>query len=110
YATVKRELFQRVKERAIFNADSSWHAFMMQGCKAPPLTFGVEHKADVQASQIAFTSKGTEFDVAYEGKTHRFFTPLMGRFNVSNCLGTIALGLHLGAFLEEIREHLAQFS
>lgn len=98
YAKAKRKLFERA-ESGILNADSPWSEFMGKG-----LTFGIE-KGEIRAQNIAMDAKGTEFVV--EGC--QFHSPLIGKFNVYNALGAIALGLKIGAKLEKISEILATF-
>ena len=109
YAAAKRELFQKVKERAIINVDNPWTAFMREGCKAPVWTFGLEKKADLMADRVVFTSRGTEFEVKWKGQCYLFKTSLIGRHNVYNLLGAIAVGLHKGLSIEEIRNRLDSF-
>lgn len=98
YAAAKAKLFAKV-DQAILNADSPWSLFMGKG-----FTFGIE-KGDIRAEQIQFTSSGTEFTV--EGC--RFRSPLIGRFNVYNCLAAIAVAIQTGASLIQIRDLLNTF-
>ena len=96
YADAKKKLFAKAKN-AILNADSPWSAYK-------GFTFGIE-KGDLRASRIAFTPSGTEFVI--DGCP--FHLPLIGRFNVYNALAAIAVGLHIGAKLDQIRDILAAF-
>ena len=96
YAAAKRKLFKNLKGTAILNSDSPWSEFMQGGEKR--VSYGIENKADVQARDIRFSEKGTEFRVG----DVLFSTPLMGRFNVYNLLGAIAVCLERGFALEEI--------
>jgi UDP-N-acetylmuramoyl-L-alanyl-D-glutamate--2,6-diaminopimelate ligase len=104
YAAAKKKLFANIK-RAIFNADNEWTPFMREGCKSPIWTFGIEKEADIRAEHIQFDEQGTTFFVDQQ----RFQISLMGRFNVYNALGAIAVGLHLGASLAQIAAILASF-
>ena len=100
YAFAKRKLFERAK-RLILNADTPWSQFM-----APKgLTYGIDTKADVKAEEVRFTSSGATFKV----QQVPFSIPLMGRFNVSNALGAIAVGLEFGASLSQIAAILSTF-
>ncbi len=103
YASAKRRLFEKVNGTAILNGDSPWSSFMEGGKKRR--FFGIETDADVRAKSLRFTEKGTEFSV----QGVRFFTPLLGRFNVYNMLGAIAIGLERGASLSRIAEILSSF-
>jgi len=116
YAAAKQKLFQQLdkskkkSKRAFFNADNPWTHFMKEGLQTPHWTFGIEQAADVQASDLRFEASRTTFLVTFQGVTHRFSIPLMGRFNVYNALGAIGIGLHLGASLLQISDSLNQFT
>ena len=101
YALAKAKLFEHLKGLAIVNADSPWSDFMKGGKRR--VTFGIEKSADVRAQDIRLSRHGAEFSVGGV----LFKTPLMGRFNVYNILGAIAVGLEKGASLNTIAEILA---
>ncbi len=104
YASAKRKLFANVK-KAIFNADDPWTPYMQEGCKSPIWTFGIEKDATFRAMNVQFDESGTTFFV----EKQRFSLPLMGRFNVYNALGAIAIGRHMGADLVQIAHILSSF-
>ncbi|MBI5272596.1 MAG: UDP-N-acetylmuramoyl-L-alanyl-D-glutamate--2,6-diaminopimelate ligase [Chlamydiia bacterium] len=99
YAGVKSLLFTRARF-GIFNADSPWMERIRQGKEG--MTFGIENPADVRAQEIESREREMFFTVTYQGMSARMKTSLRGLFNVSNWLGAIAVGLHLGAPLEQI--------
>jgi UDP-N-acetylmuramoyl-L-alanyl-D-glutamate--2,6-diaminopimelate ligase len=107
YANAKKKLFAKVRERALINGDSPWGSSMKGSCLN--WTFGIEAKADIMAHTIQFNEQGTSFLVTFQEQAERFQIPLMGRFNVYNALGTIGVGLHVGATLKEIASILATF-
>lgn len=74
-------------------------------------SFGVDNsEARWQARDIDFSGEQTSFVVLYEGKEYaRISTPLVGRFNVRNCLGVIAAAERLGIARERVVEALATF-
>lgn len=98
YAAVKKKLFLQ-SDTAILNADSPWSSSMGKG-----YTFGIE-QGDLRASHIHFTASGTTFTV----NGHPFRSPLIGRFNVYNVLGALAVGLQLKAPLSALSDIIAQF-
>lgn len=112
YAAAKARLFESLgkvprsrkalPKLAILNADSPWSARMVRSCSAPWLTYGIGEEAQLRASQIVTTVNGTLFDLHYEGKVHRFSTPLIGRFNVYNILAAVACGVAQGWELDRI--------
>jgi len=113
YCKAKQKLFLDLKNGtekvAIFNSDCPWSERMKEGCRAKIITYGIEKKADITASDISFNAKGTTFEVHYENQRARFSWPLIGRFNVSNALCVIAVGLTRGLTLEELSGYMHTF-
>ncbi len=60
--------------------------------------------ASVRASHICYSSEGTDFDVTFEKdkKKYHFQTKLLGKHNIYNILGGIALGRELGISIEQL--------
>lgn len=105
YAAAKKRLFHQAKS-SLFNADSPFANFMMKGVKGT--TFGCKEGADIQALDISLVGEKTVFTVCHKGIKETFSSPLMGRFNVYNLLGAIAVGLHLGASLSALASIFAE--
>ncbi len=103
YAAEKRKLFE-TGALGIYNADSPWTPFMREGRAG--LTFGIEAEADVRADAIRFDAAGASFTVQKE----RFSIPFMGRFNISNVLGAIAVGIYLKVDLARLASIFAKAS
>jgi UDP-N-acetylmuramate: L-alanyl-gamma-D-glutamyl-meso-diaminopimelate ligase len=62
------------------------------------------------ACDIAFGPEGTRFTLAHDGQEVGIFrTPLVGAFNVKNCLAAVAAARAVGASWDGIREGLASF-
>ena len=72
------------------------------------LTYGILAAADVRASDIKVSSQGTRFTLEYRGKRELFATELIGRFNVYNLLGAIAVGLEMGEGLSTLSSIFAK--
>lgn len=96
YAAAKAKLLTKAKQ-AVLNADSYWGDF--SGFK-----YGIQ-KGDVRASELECSANGTSFTVNH----CRFYSPLIGTFNVYNNLAAISVGLLMGAKIDEIRDILALF-
>lgn len=121
YCLAKNKLFRTlpptekkgksIAKCAIVNVDNPWHQPLIEGCQTPILTYGIENEADLRASQIELSPLGTRFNVNYRGETLSCFCPLIGRFNVYNCLAALAVGLNRHISLKEIIEilHTAPF-
>lgn len=118
YAQAKQKLFKnflngpfkknlpKVKA-AIVNIDNPWYEKMIEGCQQKVITYGFAQGADVRADDIILSAKGSQFKVTFEGKSAQFTLNLLGKFNVSNALSAIALGLLLGHSLESLSQIMA---
>ncbi len=91
---------QPFPKQAIINSDNSWHSRIVEGCKTAVLTYGILSHADLMACNIELTASGTYFDVSYQGKSYSCNFPLIGRFNVYNCLAALAVGICHGIPLD----------
>lgn len=68
---------------------------------------GIDNKdTDVYADNLELSYKGTKFDVVFKnlGETYSFETKLLGRNNIYNILGGIALGHKLGISIPELQK------
>lgn len=108
YAEAKSHLFRSLgkgKKKAalaILNVDDPWHMKMRENCNVPILTYGIDHPADLMASHIHLNRTGTALQVTYQGKTVACQWPLVGRFNVYNCLAAMVVALSRQMALEEV--------
>jgi UDP-N-acetylmuramoyl-L-alanyl-D-glutamate--2,6-diaminopimelate ligase len=105
----KKKKFSSAK-KAILNIDNPWHAQVYEGCLAEIMTYGLLGEADLKGSNVRLTSSGTTFDVTYRHKTLPCSSPLIGRYNVYNCLAAIAVGLTRHVPLEIILELISKVS
>jgi len=89
-------------------ADLSW---------APVHSYGLVDGAELstahprwRALDVTQEAEGSRFRIVHDGHDHGVFhTPLVGRFNVKNCLGAVAAARAVGASWDGIREGLATF-
>jgi len=94
---------------AIVNADDPWHAKVVHKSQRNIYTYGIDHDADLTATNIFFDINQTYFDVCYQGRKIPCILPLVGKFNVYNCLASLSLGLINGASLESLIKLVATF-
>lgn len=67
------------------------------------LFYGIDAKNQYSASDLLVSEKGTEFLVtAPNGETYRYTTKLIGKHNVINILGAIAVSHSLGISLDNL--------
>jgi len=67
------------------------------------VTYGVTEDCDYYAYDIEVSSRGTEFSVKVGEEECRFKTNIIGRHNVINIVGTIAMAHKMGITLKELR-------
>jgi UDP-N-acetylmuramate: L-alanyl-gamma-D-glutamyl-meso-diaminopimelate ligase len=76
----------------------------------PVVSFGTEEGATWRATEIDFSGELTKFKITVEGKEFGHYqTPLVGMFNVKNCLGVIAACEEMGLDTQSVKESLAEF-
>jgi UDP-N-acetylmuramoyl-L-alanyl-D-glutamate--2,6-diaminopimelate ligase len=94
----------------VLNADDPSYTYLKSFCRAPITTYGVESEADVRAEDLDLRPDGSSFTVRLpDGQRIRVETPLVARYNVSNCLAAIAVGYLRGVAPEVIARALATF-
>lgn len=96
----KFELIESLPEDgvAILNKDDKYQRNYKLKNKCKVIWIGIEKEADVMASNIKITNKGTCFEVAFKGekKKLKLQTKLLGNKNIYNILSSIALAKELG--------------
>ncbi|RRJ66664.1 UDP-N-acetylmuramoyl-L-alanyl-D-glutamate--2,6-diaminopimelate ligase [Paenibacillus oralis] len=91
---------------AVLNADDPASSYFAKQTAAETITYGVENEADVRASDISITAKGTLFHVdTFQGSAD-ISLRMVGKFNVYNALAAIAAALLEGIPLERIKASL----
>ncbi len=94
----------------VLNADDSSFTYLKPFCRAPVVSYGTDRAADVQAADIALGPNSTRFRVRLpDGTAFDVRTPLVGSFNVSNCLAALAVGYAHGLAPDVMAEALARF-
>lgn len=120
YSDAKQKLFQNLNPlqtksgipylpTAVVNIDSPWHGKMLKNCKANILTYGLSSEANVRASNIQLHLNGTTFTITYKDQSVECHCPLVGSFNVYNCLAAICVGLVRQVPLKKLTAIMASF-
>lgn len=73
--------------------DANWPALPDTRKK---ILFGVDPRADVRATEVRFSPRGSEWNLRHAGESMPVRLPLIGDVNVHNALGAVAVGLTLG--------------
>ncbi|MED4585993.1 UDP-N-acetylmuramoyl-L-alanyl-D-glutamate--2,6-diaminopimelate ligase [Brevibacillus choshinensis] len=93
---------------AVLNADDEASELYATVTPARVITYGIDRAADVHATDIEITSKGTSFTVQTHVGNVRMNLKLMGKFNVYNALAATAVALAEGISLEAIKNSLEE--
>jgi len=116
YADAKGLFFSRLgnasepgeaaRKYAVLNADDPVHEKYKAMTAAETITYGIDAPADVRASDIALTSRGTSMKVSTFAGDIELSVNMLGKFNVYNILGAIGATLAEGVPLTVIKEAL----
>lgn len=115
YCLAKSQLFKKLGKEvrnkskhkvAVINSDSPWSAMVSEGCQGQLLTYSVDAQADLKASDIFMNRDGTSLNLHYQNETYSCSWPLIGRFNVYNCLAAIGAALACQFPIEAIIEKM----
>ncbi|MDI6807381.1 MAG: UDP-N-acetylmuramoyl-L-alanyl-D-glutamate--2,6-diaminopimelate ligase [Candidatus Eisenbacteria bacterium] len=102
YADAKLRLFKReftkFKEGAkgLVNKDDPYGTFFLEQSSIPVFTFGTKDGSWVKAKNIELGEKGIRFKAEFQQGIETVCSPLVGMFNVYNCLAAFGTGLLLG--------------
>ncbi|MFL5595656.1 MAG: UDP-N-acetylmuramoyl-L-alanyl-D-glutamate--2,6-diaminopimelate ligase [Gemmatimonadaceae bacterium] len=106
YLQAKLRLVDYLKRdgTTIVNAD----AHEWEGLKSRPrtLTFAVRETADIEATDVRFTARGSEWRLVTPGGTAETRLPLIGDVNVENALAAAAAAFALGQSPVSIADRL----
>lgn len=117
YAQAKSRLFERKDlQYAVLNLDDEFGRTLAgkpAGCGVKIVGYGFENKPDncqiaVLGKNLKLGSGGLSFDVATPWGKTAIASPMLGRFNASNLLGTLAALLVSGIDLERATQALVQ--
>ena len=104
------KLFNRNLKTLILNKDDE----RLEYFKNPPnpsriesvIYFSIQNQADFFANEIKLEKERTNFELVYNEQTIKINSPLLGEFNVSNCLAAAAVGFVCKISLDKIKNAL----
>ena len=108
YLATKRSFVTLLKRdgTAVINTDDrAWAGLTREAPSS--LTFGVEHDADIRATDLALSATGARFDLHTPDGRASVVLPLLGDFNVHNALGAAGACLALGLTVHETAAAMA---
>jgi len=110
FSRLGNSISKHAKQRsfAVLNADDEASHQYSRLTASEVVTYGIENKADVQASELDMNDHGTTFKLhSFKGNTV-IHLPLAGKFNVYNALAAITAALIEGVSLATIKKSLGQ--
>lgn len=94
------------RKYAVLNADDEACSYFAAQTAAEVITYGIDNLANVQASQISITARGTFFHVETFKGAADISLRMVGKFNVYNALAAITAALLEDVPLAEIKASL----
>ncbi|MBP1924182.1 UDP-N-acetylmuramoyl-L-alanyl-D-glutamate--2,6-diaminopimelate ligase [Sedimentibacter acidaminivorans] len=112
YYNAKKKLFYKTKTNNIINIDDPYGERLYKeliddGIKA--MSYGIDNEADIKASNLITTMKGTSFDCNIKGIIKKIHVKTPGKFSVLNSLGALGAAYSLGVDLNDIVNSLSEF-
>jgi len=93
---------------AVINVDSPFSGDIISVSAVPVVTYGLDSPADIRATDIKVSSRGTAFHLTGPGIEFDLNLKLVGRFNVYNALAAFAVGLMENISPEIIKDALEE--
>ncbi|MEA4854579.1 MAG: UDP-N-acetylmuramoyl-tripeptide--D-alanyl-D-alanine ligase [Christensenella sp.] len=96
---------------AFFNGDNEFCRVLYDNTeihKKVLYAMDYEGASDVRAENIEFSPEGSTFDVVAGGESFSCTTKLLGKHNILNICGCIAIALELGLSIEQIQKGVAE--
>ena len=117
YRDAKAILFRMLDESAdkgfgkaaVLNADDPASAELARVTRQPVITYGLGGGANLTGHDITLDRLGTRFRARMFGEDVEVRTPLLGDYNVSNCLAAVAAAMSQGVEFAEAVRALATF-
>jgi UDP-N-acetylmuramoyl-L-alanyl-D-glutamate--2,6-diaminopimelate ligase len=111
YRDAKRKMFKLANKNkkglqtGIINAEDESAELFASDVKHP-LLYGIE-AGEIRAEQVKLAPSGVQYQVNHGGQTYDIRCQLPGRFNVSNSLAAVSVGLKLGLSKQQIEQGIA---
>lgn len=107
YYNSKLKLFSKTNRFNIINIDDSHgQRIIKENLKLPFITYGIENKAHIRASDISYYLDKTIFTLNILNKKEKFELKLPGKFNLYNALAAISCSIIYGIKLDIIKSTL----
>lgn len=111
YYQAKKKLYHLTKINNIINVDDPYGERLYKELKQEginAISIGIDSDADIRASNLVTTMKGTSFDLNIQGTTKKAHVNTPGKFSVLNSLGALGAAYVLNANIDGIIEALGK--
>ncbi len=111
-ATAKGELVEAIPANGlvVLNADNIHVRNMREKAKSRVMFYGLEQSSDIMATNVLTEGQVTGFECHCSKGSFPVSLPTVGKHNVYNALGAIAVGLELGLNFDEIKAGIGLFA
>lgn len=112
YLAAKSLLFENLDDAAVavLNKQSAQAEIIAGKTSAAIMYYAVDAPAELWAQTISQTDTGSHFTLRYQDQSCQVKTPLLGNYNISNCLAAAGLCLSAGLPLDDIARGLSNAS
>lgn len=118
YLAAKCKLFEQVSAKdqyktgkgCVVNIDDPYGHRIVEKVGTPLITYGTQGKGTLEGENLTITSKTSDYDIAYDGKTYPIHMRTTGLFNVYNTLAAVGACLLEGVSMEAIIKSLSTFT
>ena len=107
YLNAKAKLFGLSKKGVVNFDDDGGKTIVNNGDCNCILKTGLGEGCDLRAENIKITSRGSQFDMVYNGKTYPAMVAIPGKFSVYNALCAAGAALQLGIDIDAVIKGLA---
>ncbi len=102
--STKFELSDSLPENGMLFLNGDDENIKAHGSNRPFISYAIENDADYKAFDISVSERGTTFSVkAPNGETQQYSTKLIGKHNVLNIVGAIAISHKMGIELKDLK-------
>ncbi len=106
YLNAKAKLFEISKSGVVNYDDDGGKAIYERKACGDIIKTGLSDDCDLKAENIKITSRGTEFDMVYNGNVYKAYIQIPGRFSVYNAVCAAGAALQLGIDIETVLDGL----
>lgn len=108
YFKSKLRLFNKTKKYNIINIDDIYGRRILEEVEnsIPTITYGIDNKGDIYATDIVYSNKGVEFTLNTIDDSIPINLNLLGKFSIYNALAAASCGIVYGLSLSTIKKGL----